>query len=180
MTAKEAAARLGKLAPAVSKLTAEGLAKTLLQAKGLAVKDILDTGLGRRAFKNSGAAVGRKLFVPTKLHAGGATIKAQVKAYGLAATMEIGGRTRPHSIPRRWTRARVSKAGALTVRSFVSSSRRLAFQGRNGLVVTPGVKHPGGPVHAVHALEANVRREVEAMPRRLDPEYQRLVTAVVG
>lgn len=117
--------------------------------RSVAQDEVRQRGIGRSIWgwpPKSARKRGRRpqIWVPPQPRAKGGKVEGVIAAYGLAAMIDQGGRTKRHVIlgrgrgiignVRRGRRGRALKAGVLS------------FQGATGPVAVPYVKHPGGPI----------------------------------
>lgn len=177
MTPAAMAGRLRQLSIALSKERMTRIVTALAEARQAAAVDIFKTTVGRKIFKTQNAAV-RRIWAPTRIPV--TDTGTQMRAYGLAALLEEGGKTQQHLIPK--TRAGFSSKTAATKgsSSYKVVGKRLAFMGRGGFIRPGLVRHPGSRVDAHHLVELNLRREIAELGRTMDHAFQGLASSVLG
>lgn len=108
-----------------------------------------------------------RLWTP-QARAQGDKLTGVIAAFGLAAMVELGGRTVPHDIPRIPKRGR---GGRL---------RPMVFSGPGGQVFASRVKHPGGPIPKRPYLHVGQEAMAERFGVAAEREMQFVLDRVVG
>lgn len=135
----------------------------MFAAKTEALTRLRSGGLGRALWKKSQKSqkqLARQIYV-SKLVRSGGVLRGHIEAYGSAAKIDVGEKTKQHII-----RSRKGKV--------------LAFSVGGAAIFSTIVRHPGSRVPArpfMRDVRAMVLRD---MPKALDAAHQRVINSVIG
>lgn len=182
-TVQDLAKKLRRVPLVLEQTLVRAVAVAQETGRSTAVDEVRQHGIGRSLWgwpPKSARKRGRQpqIWVPPKPRARGGKVEGVIAAYGLAAMIELGGRTMRHVIlgrgrgvignVRRGRRGRALKAGVL------------AFQGSTGPVVVPYVKHPGGPIPKRPYLQLAQAAMTERFVDQAEAEMQFALDHAIG
>lgn len=160
----ELAAKLIGLAQLLGIEQAKAASYVMYAAKVEALKRLRSGGLGRALWKKNQKSLSHQIYV-SKLVGSGSTLRGSIEAYGSAAKIDQGEKTKQHII-------RPVKA------------KRLAFAGTNAFtgksIAALIVRHPGSVVPArpfMGAVRAMIDRD---LPLALEAAHARVIAKEIG
>lgn len=213
---REAGAHLAQFAKALPETDRATAVWGMKLAREVAIRKLRTRGIGRRLFGEGNRVAGtgkdlrgglRILISIMKVEATAAGVKTGLQANGLAAILELGGRTKKHVIRARNTEHGFLKlaaghprfvsprtAGAITFGGLSKGALAGAkakdklfgtFRGKLGgkrgaSNVVAGVNHPGSSMPGFPAIEQSMQQVLPLMSRELDRRYQALGDRMVG
>jgi hypothetical protein len=161
VTPREAATAMRRYQREMRSPVLKTLNRVLYAARGSAMKTISGSGWGRKFYSASGpyGAKGRAtLGALVRVKAAkwdGSQYVGTIRAKGLPGWLELGGRTRPHPIP---------KSGKTLMAFSLGGSSIFAFK----------VNHPGAAVPGTHAIEKAMAKYGAQLKPEIDAGLQQL------
>jgi hypothetical protein len=173
-----------KWAAAVRRAAQRDIDKPFLKAirKGLkpgrefALGQMRATRLGQALFgarKKPASGVVRQNLIGSSARRRSLTVfEGTLRAKGLAALIETGGKTKPHRI-KAWR-------GRFLVFQATGRTGFLGLRRRTGIIAVPAVNHPGARVPREPFLRRSMERAAPAMTLELEKAFVEHVNQVVG
>lgn len=149
----------------------DAVRRGLKPGREFALQELRGTRLGQAIFGNRKKAakgmVRQNLIGSSARRRSETVFEGSLRAKGLAALIEKGGKTKPHKI-KAW------RGKFLVFKATGRSGGFLGLRKRSGLIAVPAVNHPGAPV----PREPFLRRSMERAAPKIRAEVSRVWTEV--